>query len=381
MRRINDADMLASDHGAFALQQVAHQPATGSGMVNDRPPTTPTKTTTRQPTTYTLTKISLEHFDHEYCHAQCAYQFSPYREALVLTMDGLGDDGVFSRAYVGKAGRLLPIAYSASAYRISSNGPHGRFSNPCSLGGIFTYFTCLLGFKPNCDEGKVEALAAFGRCLPTLHDALIKATKINSSTHAIDLDEEQLSRIFAACDVLTPNDTMRADIAATAQLFAEEILISYIKHLLALTGTRAVCLSGGVFANVLVNMRVAALVENRLYVAPAMGDEGSAQGAAVAMMIETAGETGDSAWLRDHTMPYFGLAYQRSQVIAALDRCSDQLDFCDVGECLSREVARRIFDGQIGALFQGRSEFGPRALGNRSILANPMKSESNEVVA
>ena len=132
------------------------------------------------------------------------------------------------------------------------------------------------------------------------------------------------------------------------------------------------------FANVLVNMRVAALVENRLYVAPAMGDEGSAQGAAVAMMIETAGETGDSAWLRDHTMPYFGLAYQRSQVIAALDRCSDQLDFCDVGECLSREVARRIFDGQIGALFQGRSEFGPRALGNRSILANPMKSESKD---
>ena len=191
------------------------------------------------------TTISLKHFDHEYCHAQCAYQFSPYREALVLTMDGLGDDGVFSRAYVGKAGRLLPIAYSASAYRISSNGPHGRFSNPCSLGGIFTYFTCLIGFKPNCDEGKVEALAAFGRCLPTLHDALIKATKINSSTHAIDLDEEQLSRIFAACDVLTPNDTMRADIAATAQLFAEEILISYIKHLLALTGTRAVCLSGG----------------------------------------------------------------------------------------------------------------------------------------
>jgi carbamoyltransferase len=323
-------------------------------------------------------EISIQHIDHEYCHALSAYHFSPFDEALVLTMDGSGDDGVFSRVFLGKKGQLTDIAYSASTYRISTTGPHGSFSKPCSLGGIYSYFTYLLGFEPNCDEGKVEALAAFGRCVPWLYEALMSAVTINRRAHSIELDGVQLSHTFSMFVRLMPSEAERADIAATVQLFTENVLTAYMEHLLAISGARTVCLSGGVFANVLVNMNLASMVQNRIYIAPAMADDGSAQGAAVAAMVAEGGERCDTSWLREHTMPYFGTSYDSSQVRAMLEACSDEVLVREVGEGLSSEVAKRIDAGEIGALFQGRSEFGPRALGNRSILASPKQPLSKD---
>ena len=107
-------------------------------------------------------EISVAHVDHEYCHARGAYDFSPYQESLVLTMDGSGDRGIFSRAYIGRDGDLVPIGESSSGSRIVGSGEHRAFSKPCSIGGIFSYFTYLLGFLPNSEEGKLEALAPFG---------------------------------------------------------------------------------------------------------------------------------------------------------------------------------------------------------------------------
>lgn len=323
---------------------------------------------------FPMAKVSLHHLDHEYCHARSSYDFSPFDRALVLTMDGSGDHGVFSRAYLGQAGKLRQIGWSSSSHRVSIDGVAASLSQPCSLGGIYSCFTAFLGFKPNSEEGKVEALAAWGRKIPGLYDALKSACRVSPDHHAIELHPELLDRALRRPLPPLGSENASADIAATIQSFTEDILVEYVSHLLRHTGANALCLSGGVFANVLVNMRLAELVENRVYIAPAMGDEGSAQGAASASYLAQKGERDDPRWLRELTMPYFGRSYDRRQVQDALSKHSAQINIDEPGDDLAANISRRIEAGQIGALFQGRSEFGPRALGNRSIIASPRET-------
>ena len=321
---------------------------------------------------FSNSKVSLFHFDHEYCHARSSYDFAPIDDALVLTMDGSGDNGAFSRAYRGSGGALTPVASSHSSQWLRDPRIRRPFSAPCSLGGIYAYFTHLLGFLPNSEEGKLEALAAAGRQIPSLYEAMKGAWSIGADLSLL-LDAEQLES--AINSYLCPDAGVgadHADLAATVQLFLEEVVVAYSRRLLENTGLKKLCLSGGVFANVLVNMKMAELVEGRMYVAPAIGDEGSAQGAASASLIADVGVGAQSEWLRDLSMPYFGTYYNRSHVLEVVDRYRSRLaEVNNFGANLAKEVARRVHVGQIGALFQGRMEFGPRALGNRSILASP----------
>lgn len=313
-------------------------------------------------------KVSLGHFDHEYCHARSSYDFGPIDEALVLTMDGLGDGGVFSRAYVGRGGGLTPVAASHSPARLRERR---AFDAPCSLGGIYAFFTHLLGFLPMSEEGKLEALASAGRPISSLYESMMRARCIGTDL-SLQLDAEQLEAAISAC--VGPDGGLSeapADLAATVQLFLEDVVVAYARRLLRETGSRALCLSGGVFANVLLNMRMADLVGGRMYVAPAMGDEGSAQGAASASLTADVGEGGDTAWLRSLSMPYFGTSYSRAEVVAALQRRGGSLRVDDTIVDVPDAIAQRVQAGEIGAVFQGRMEFGPRALGNRSILASP----------
>lgn len=317
-------------------------------------------------------RVSLSHFDHEYCHARSSYDFAPIDDALVLTMDGSGDNAAFSRAYRGSGGALTPVASSYSPQRLRDPRMGRSFSAPCSLGGIYAYFTYLLGFLPNSEEGKLEALAAAGREIPSLYEAMTGAWSIDADLSLL-LNAQQLEsaiNYYLRPDVGVEADP--ADLAATVQLFLEDVIVAYTSRLLEHTGLKGLCLSGGVFANVLLNMKIADLVGGRMYVAPAIGDEGSAQGAASASLIADVGVGAQSAWLGSLSMPYFGTSYCRSRMVDALDQYQSRVVM--VGNCggnLAAEVARRVHAGQIGALFQGRMEFGPRALGNRSILASP----------
>ena len=169
--------------------------------------------------------------------------------------------------------------------------------------------------------------------------------------------------------LLNVAEEMRPDLAATVQAFVEVVMADYIGALLDKTGSSNLCVGGGVFANVMLNRRLAELVNNRIYIAPAMGDDGSAQGAAIAAMMEDEKGT-DRSWLRKLTMPYFGTSYTPNEVRAILQRFNHSLTVAEMGDQLVTEVARRITSGQIGAIFYGRMEFGPRALGNRSIVAS-----------
>jgi carbamoyltransferase len=316
--------------------------------------------------------VTVNHFDHEYCHARSSYDFCPFDDALVLTMDGSGDDGVFSRAYHGNNGQLHPLCLSNSAGRIQDARPGCSFSAHCSLGGIYAYFTYLMGFIPNSEEGKLEALAAQGQPIPHLCATLISACRIDKCSASFEIDLKQVDAALRMCATHDmKSDVVRADMAATAQSFLEVAALSYIRHLLHSTGLQRVCLSGGVFANVLLNMKISEIVKNQIYIAPAFGDDGSAQGAASACLVADTAGSELPLWLRTHTMPYFGTSYSRSQVSDALTRWKSRVVIQELSGDIKEEIATRVHAGQIGALFHGRMEFGPRALGNRSILANP----------
>jgi len=316
--------------------------------------------------------VTLRHFDHEYCHARSAFHLSSFEEALVVTLDGSGDYGVFSRVYLASGRNLRELAASRCDLRISVDTAGREFSQPASLGGLYAYFTHLIGYEANCEEGKVEALAAFGRPIPEITTALQKACFLSVEKRRLELDPVGLEALI----VLTQagaEERQRADFAATMQNFLETLACEYISLLVQTTGTRALCVSGGVFANVLLNMRLAELVDE-IYVAPAMGDDGSAQGAAIAAWLHE--EPGaDLEWLASTVMPYFGAVPDRSALAGALDKYKNAIDVETLGSNGAALVAGRLAAGEVGALYHGRSEFGPRALGNRSILASASRGK------
>lgn len=318
-------------------------------------------------------RLSVRHHDHEYCHALSSYFFSPLQTALVVTMDGLGDDGIFSRAFIAREGALKSLGASRSTERLrDSADPQAHFSKPCTVGGIYSYFTHKLGFVANCDEGKVEALAAFGTRIEDFGARLAAAVQIDRRAHSVCIDADAI-RDAVADPRLNYGHSLaeKANLAATVQGFIEDIVLDYLEHLVDTTGIREICLSGGVFANVVLNMKIAERISDRIFITPAVGDDGSAQGAAVAELLCDGHSPERIDWLRRPVMPYFGTSYNREDVLAALGARQSEIRFEDRSESWPEEAAERIHAGEVGAIFQGRMEWGPRALGNRSILLSP----------
>jgi carbamoyltransferase len=327
-------------------------------------------------------KISVRHHDHEYCHALSSYFFSSFDTALVVTMDGMGDRGNFSRAFIARESALTQLGASRSRERISDPWDRSApFSKPCTPGGIYSYFTHKLGFAANCDEGKVEALAALGTCIPEIHDRLVGAASIDKRSHSIRIDVGAIRDVIADPRMRDPSTLgEKADLAATVQRFAEDVVLEYLAHLADVTQIWDICLSGGVFANVILNMKIAERISDRLFVTPAVGDDGSAQGAAVAELLCDGFTHRDLRWLRHLGMPYFGTSYSRSDILSSLTGRQDEIHFEDLERTWPEEAAERVHAGQVGAIFQGRMEWGPRALGNRSILLSPVNPAAKDIL-
>lgn len=272
-------------------------------------------------------QVKFRHIDHEYCHARSAFHLSPFDRALVLTLDGSGDYGVFSRVYQASGRTFAEVAASASDLRILPRHAVQSFSTPAnpsglysyftpSLGGLYSYFTHLLGYEPNCEEGKVEALAAFGQPVAEISAALARSCCISVERGRLHIDPIGIAQLVSLTD-RGVEEARRADFAATIQVFLESIVSDYVALLMQKTGSSTLCVSGGVFANVLLNMRLARMIDNRIYIAPAMGDDGSAQGAAIAAFVHEV-PTADLAWLAARAMPYFGPSFGVEDVRNAL---------------------------------------------------------------
>ncbi len=277
--------------------------------------------------------------DHHRSHCAAAYYCSGFDRCLVVSLDGYGS-GQAGSFYLGSGGKLdllSPIPY-----------PH-------SLGTFYRRVTQALGFKPNRHEGKIVGLAAFGD--PSKLYDTVKAR--------FDLEHDDYYRYKSSQDPFFEKSLAkqhpREDVAAAYQRVLEDVATHYIEKWLHRTGATKIACAGGVFANVKMNQRVMEIGSvEEMFVFPAMGDGGVGAGAALALHADLRGLS--PTRLSD---VYLGPSYDERQVESALQasglpyrRPADL-----VGELVSHLEAERVV-----ARFDGAMEFGPRALGNRSIL-------------
>jgi carbamoyltransferase len=309
-------------------------------------------------------------FNHHLCHAASSFYASPFERASVLTLDGVGDweSGAWGR------GDGLKLTQT------------GSIDWPLSLGHVYSAFTEYLGFEPFSDEYKVMGLAAYGQ--PRYAEEVEKIFRATPRGYDIDLSyfafqravsprySRKLVEWFGPALVNSDGDVPQQyrDLAASVQRQLELIISEIVRRLVSETGERRLCLAGGVAMNSLANGRLLTqgLVEE-LYVPPCASDAGVALGAAYLAHLKATGTLGRE----ELKTAALGPAYDDAEILAALNAAG--LRAHKLGEP-ARETARLIADGQIVGWFQGRMEFGQRALGSRSILADPRRAEMKEIV-
>jgi carbamoyltransferase len=308
---------------------------------------------------------------HHLSHASASFYASPFERAALLTVDGIGE---WASASWGQAG--------PEGVRIS-----GELHYPNSLGLLYSIICTYLGFRVFTGEGKVMALAAFGeptmvdrfeRCLDLRPDG---SFRLDPDYFALNAGQRMYSRRFVelmgpprAEDA--PLEQRHLDIAASLQAMAERVLLSMARHVQRQTGLTRLCAGGGVFLNVVANSRI--LNETPfedLFVLPAAGDAGAALGAALWAHHDLLGGARSEPLQHAYLGPSFTPSQQRRQLLRA------GVPFRELEpDELCRVVAEHIAEGRIVAWFQGGMEFGPRALGARSILADPRRHDMKEVL-
>jgi carbamoyltransferase len=289
----------------------------------------------------------LKRVEHHQAHAAGAFFASGYDRALIVTLDGYGS-GLAGSISVGEGvgiSRLHKIPY-----------PH-------SLGTFYESVTSSLGFRPSRHEGKVVGLAAYGD--PEILGDLVMSRfqQGPGEFRIVESNNIYFSRYLAS---LFP----KIDVAAAYQRVLEKIAVAYVKHYVERTGIDTIVAAGGVLANVKLNQRLLEIPGvKRIFIYPNMGDGGCATGAALLASREFLKER---AGYRD---VYLGPDYSDDMVVEKLRKAG--LDFTHVVP-IEPMVARLIHEGKVVARFAGRMEYGPRALGNRSILYRATEPEVNQ---
>lgn len=338
--------------------------------------------------------------DHHMSHAASAFFASPFDEAAVLTVDGVGEWttttlGVAKSAWEGKGGENQLSLLSEARF------PH-------SIGLLYSAFTAWLGFRVNNGEYKVMGMAPYGQ--PRYVDKIYKVFKqYPDGSFELDLDyfsfhystESTYSRKFvelfgeprpAEGDFFTmatnperaaEKEAMAlnqhyADTAASIQKVTEEALLNIVRQLHAQTGQKKLVMAGGVALNTKANYRL--LNETpfeEIYIQPAAGDDGGALGAALWAWHLVLGKP--RKWVMPHA--YWGQGYTDAECREFLDSKGIRYQSFDGNDSEMLDiVAEALTQEKVIGFFQGRFEWGPRALGNRSILADPRSEKMKEVV-
>lgn len=309
-------------------------------------------------------RASASFFDHHESHAVAAAYYSGFSRCAVITIDGNGDENICHTSGIWAEG-----IYTRT---------HLTKDVGASPGHFYSHITQLLGFRPLRHEGKVVGLAAMGdprrlseRFNPALH--LAGDAKSFSSLYVGHPDAEGDRYEFLRRSI---EGERREDVAAGAQQVLEDAVLGLVRGFLAQTGERNLALNGGVFANVKLNQRIAALPEvDSIFVFPAMSDTGNSVGA-VLLDLAASGPKGLAQGARlEHV--YWGPEFSDEEIGRCLAGAGVEAESVDESGIVER-AARAIHEGKIVGWFQGRMEFGPRALGNRSMLARPTESAIND---
>jgi carbamoyltransferase len=300
-----------------------------------------------------IKQVLTEHFgidapisflDHHLCHAASAYFTSGFDDALVITQDGAGD-GKCSRVYAVSNGRFEHL-HSLDSYD--------------SVGNYYAYVTHLCGFQAHKHEGKITGLAAYGQ------PAYIDVFRRYVAHHDGQICNRGRCFDHSAIRKLRRDlgeDFSHADLSASVQVLLEDTVTHYSDYWLRRSGMRNIALAGGVFANVKLNQRIHELDSvDSTFIHPGMGDEGLAVGAALFEANRRASYRPRSV-IKD---VYLGAECLEADCRQAIQAA--RLKIVCKGNGIERQAAELIASGKIVARCAGRMEYGPRALGNRSIL-------------
>jgi carbamoyltransferase len=320
----------------------------------------------------------LSFVEHHESHAASAFFPSPFDEAAILTFDGVGE---WATATMGTGrGNRMEL--------------HAELRFPHSLGLLYSAFTYFTGFKVNSGEYKLMGLAPYGE--PTYAQKILD--------NVVDLRDDGSFRLdlsyFDYCTGLrmtsrrfnklfdgppraseSPITQREMDLAASIQQVTEDIVVRAACHLHATTGMTNLCMAGGVALNCVANSRILRDTPfQRIWVQPAAGDAGGSLGAALFVWHQLLGNERDPQGKDRQRGSFLGPQYGRDDVVATLARhgatyrlLDDEVELCDL-------VAGLLADGNVVGWFHGRMEFGPRALGARSILGDPRSPRMQSVM-
>jgi len=302
--------------------------------------------------------------EHHMSHAASCFLPSPFEEAAILTVDGVGEWATASFG-VGK-GRDITLFKEI------------RF--PHSLGLLYSAFTYYLGFKVNSAEYKVMGLAPYGK--PVHFERIMRdmvhlnddgSFKLNMKYFSYDYGLTMTNGAFDEFFGGPPRkpetwmNDREFDIAASVQKVCEEVVLRMVNYIQRETGLENLCMAGGVALNCVANGRVIRETRTRnLFVQPAAGDAGGAVGVAHYIYNTVHQRPRAKAW----THAFLGPAYRDAEIAQYLEATGARYRTLSDRE-LVEGTARRLAEGNVVGWFQGRMEFGPRALGGRSILADP----------
>jgi carbamoyltransferase len=332
--------------------------------------------------------------EHHQAHLASAFFVSPFEHACLLSADGLGD---FASTMCGfGVGNHMEIDWAIPF-------PH-------SLGLYYTAVTQYLGFLKFGDEYKVMGLAAYGQTehMDVFRDMVRFDSRSNGNGFRLGLDyfshhrtgpdmswaeadkTPMLGKMFSEemakrlGPIRAPEETLEGrhrNLACSLQARLEEVYLGMLRKLAERTGLKAVCLAGGVAFNCVANGKIFDHTGfEQIYVQPAAGDAGLAVGAAFYVWHQKLGRP--RSFVMEHA--YWGPGYSREEIRSAIDSNGLAHSGYSIVELSEEELVRRaakiIADGKILGWFQGRAEWGPRALGNRSIVADPRRPEMKEIL-
>lgn len=315
--------------------------------------------------------------EHHQSHAASAFFPSPFEEAAVLTMDGVGEWATTSAA-IGRSSKL-EITHEI-------HFPH-------SLGLLYSAFTYYTGFRVNSGEYKVMGLAPYGepKYASVIFDKLIDLKEDGSFRldmsyfdycTGLTMTNDKLDQLFGGlkrtADQNLSQDHM--DLAASIQAVTEEVVLRMCRSLAKTSGMRNLCLAGGVALNCVANGKILrdGAFDN-VWVQPAAGDAGGALGAALTAhhgLLEQPRSVGSGDSMRGS---YLGPEFEQADIEARLTAAGAQFSTLAIDD-LTKETAQALAAEKAVGWFQGRMEYGPRALGNRSILGDPRSPTMQSVL-